>query len=60
MSESLLASYRDGPRIWDAASLQDEVLGLAEEGLIERVPDRPGAYRLTDAGRQALDREGTP
>lgn len=53
----LLRSYADGPRIWDAASLQRTVGALADKGLIEPVPDpeRPGAYRLTGAGRQALD-----
>ncbi len=49
----LLRTYADGPRIWDAASVFDVVLRLAEKGML--APSGPsGAYALTDEGRQAL------
>lgn len=52
---SLLASYADGPRIWDAAILQPDVAELAEAGLIEPAPGgSPGSYKITAAGRDAL------
>lgn len=58
--QSLLSSYEDGPRIWDAASIVPDVYRLHAQGLIEPVPCDPdetvwrGAYRLTEKGRQAL------
>jgi hypothetical protein len=59
---SLLRTYADGPLIWDAASLMHDVLSLADQGLIEPVPDpeRPGVYQLTDAGRQVLNEQENP
>lgn len=56
---SLLRSYADGPRIWDAAAVLPEVLALYDRGLIE--PAHGAAFRLTGLGRQALaaaDAEG--
>jgi hypothetical protein len=59
--ERLLASYAEGPRIWDAAALAPAVYRLADQGLIEPGPPADdggppsrGAYRLTARGRQAL------
>lgn len=46
----LLRSYENGPRIWDVASIVPLVFSLAQQGMIEPVPDTRGAYRLTDAG----------
>ena len=57
IDHELLASYADGPRIWDAADIWPHVLELAEAGLIEPVPDRGGAYRLTMAGDLELMRD---
>jgi|SRR5215472_6877725 len=53
----VLRSYASGPKIWDAASLQDNVSRLRDLGLIEPVPDpgRPGVSRITPAGRRVLD-----
>jgi DNA-binding PadR family transcriptional regulator len=50
----LLASYADGPRIWDAASLFPTVMSLHDRGLIEPVTQDGVAFRLTDAGRARL------
>jgi hypothetical protein len=51
----LLQSYKNGPRIWDAAEIVPRVFELAGQGLIEPVPDRGGAYQLTSAGRKRLE-----
>lgn len=51
----LLQSYKNGPRIWDAAEIMPRVFDLAAQGLIEPVPDRGGAYQLTSAGRKRLE-----
>jgi hypothetical protein len=57
----LLRTYRDGPKIWDAADLFEEVCTLALRGLIELVltdigdgPEHRGAYQLTARGWGAL------
>jgi hypothetical protein len=50
----LLATYADGPRIWDAASLIPDVYELERLGLIERVPNRNGAFQLTAKGSALL------
>ena len=51
-----LRSYEDGPAIWDASVLQAKVHSLAQQKLIEPVPDpeRPGVYQITALGREAL------
>lgn len=51
----LLQSYKNGPRIWDAAEIVPRVFELADQGLIEPVPGRGGAYQLTSAGRKRLE-----
>lgn len=51
--ERLLRSYTNGPRIWDAASVFEVVVRLAEKGMVVPHGDR-GAYEITDAGRAAL------
>jgi hypothetical protein len=48
----LLATYADGPRIWDAASVYRLVLQLDAKGLI--APADGGTHALTAAGRRAL------
>lgn len=48
----LLASYRNGPRIWDAASIYPTVTSLAQRGLIQ--PSGGAAYELTNAGQAVL------
>ena len=54
----LLASYADGPRIWDAADICPRVQELAEAGLIEPAPEHgTGAYQLTMAGSLELARD---
>jgi hypothetical protein len=55
----LLRSYEDGPRIWDAADLLHRVWALADRGLIEMVPGNFCAYQLTEAGRGALQPDGS-
>lgn len=52
---SLLRSYADGPRIWDAASVFEVVLRLAAKGLVEPADGDGGRYALTDAGRDVLN-----
>jgi hypothetical protein len=52
----LLRSYAKGPRIWDAVAVLPSVYALADRGLIEP-SGNSGAYRLTDAGRKALETE---
>jgi hypothetical protein len=52
--ELLLATYTDGPKIWDATVLVPGVFELERLGLIERVPDRGGAYQLTSKGQTYL------
>jgi hypothetical protein len=52
----LLVSYDKGPRNWDAANLQPIVNRLRELGLIEPVEVPGGAFILTAAGRDALER----
>lgn len=61
----LLASYADGPLIWDAADLFAIVCRLAERGLLEPArtdigygPEDRGAYQLTEAGRVVLASAG--
>lgn len=48
----LLASYENGPRIWDAAAVFERVLRLETKGLVRHVEG--GLYALTDNGRQVL------
>lgn len=48
--ELLLATYTDGPKIWDATVLVPGVSELERLGLIEPVPGQGGAYQLTNAG----------
>ena len=55
ISSELLRSYENGPRIWDAAIFQPDVHDLLERKLIEPCPDLPGAYQITQAGRDALE-----
>jgi len=50
----LLASFADGPRIWDAASLQPDLAALQDAGLIELAPGAYAAMQLTEAGHTAL------
>lgn len=50
----LLRSYLDGPRIWDATSLQNLVNGLLMQKLIEPVPGRGALNQITQLGRDAL------
>jgi hypothetical protein len=57
--ELLLATYADGPRIWDAAVMVPGVFELERLGLIEPVPGRGGAYQLTSAGQAELGDEST-
>ena len=49
----LLASFRDGPKIWDAATLFKIVCELESAGYVKFVDDGPKA-EITDAGRCAL------
>lgn len=51
---SLLATYADGPRIWDATSLMAAVHRLLSLDLIEPVQGG-SALRLTTAGRAMLE-----
>lgn len=55
---TVLNTYKDRPRIWDGMHLIPTVQKLAEQGLIEPVPDawqaNRGAFQITDAGRAAL------
>lgn len=53
----LLASYEEGPRIWDAAVLQPDVHSLLQQKLIEPHPDpdQAGADQITQLGRDALE-----
>lgn len=46
----LLATYANGPRIWDAVAVYEEVLKLESKGLLTHVGE--GRYALTAAGRQ--------
>lgn len=57
---TLLATYANGPRIWDAAVIFPIVVRLDSLGLI--TPASPGgsAYRLTTAGHRALLAAGVP
>ena len=57
IQHDLLASYADGPRIWDAAILQPNVAELLDAGLIEPHPERggQGVNQITAAGRKALE-----
>lgn len=58
---SLLRSYANGPRIWDASAILPGVWALAGKGLIEPVGDeRAGVYQLTEAGREALEESEGP
>jgi hypothetical protein len=57
--ELLLATYADGPRIWDATVMVPGVSELERLGLIEPVPGQGGAYQLTNAGRAELGDEST-
>jgi hypothetical protein len=49
----LLHSYEEGPRIWDAASLQPQVISLSEQGLIQPYGNGP-AYQITEKGKQVI------
>ncbi len=51
----LLATYADGPRIWDAAALYPTVVSLQEKGVIVPVPGS-SASAITAAGRRAIKR----
>jgi predicted RNA-binding Zn-ribbon protein involved in translation (DUF1610 family) len=50
---NLLASFADGPKIWDAAPLFKTVCELHDAGYVKFVIDGPKA-EITDAGRAAL------
>jgi hypothetical protein len=52
----LLLSYDNGARVWHAANLQPIVTRLRDLGLIEPVELPGGAFVLTEAGRDALQR----
>jgi hypothetical protein len=49
----LLASYENGPRIWDAASVFARVLVLEDRGFVAPAGES-GQYALTEAGRARL------
>jgi hypothetical protein len=49
----LLASFANGPKIWDAAPLFKIVCDLHDAGYVQFVIDGPTA-EITDAGRAAL------
>lgn len=49
----ILASFLDGPRVWDAAPLFRIVCDLSDLGLVKFVEDGPLA-EITDKGRKAL------
>jgi hypothetical protein len=51
----LLASFANGPRIWDAAALFKIVCELDQAGYVKFIGDGPKA-EITDAGRAALGR----
>ena len=51
----LLATFENGPRIWDAAAVFAVVVELAAAGLVEPVPDSR-AYAITPKGRAHLGR----
>lgn len=52
--ERLLRTYVDGPRIWDAATVFEVVVRLAEKEMLVSAGDG-GAYAITSAGRRALN-----
>jgi hypothetical protein len=49
----LLATFADGPKIWDERGLFEIVGQLHDLGLVRFVGDGPKA-EITEAGRQAL------
>lgn len=51
---SLLTSYEKGPRIWDAASLQETVGRLHDLGMISPVMQSDDVFEITDQGRLEL------